>query len=188
MGQAARIPDADAETRLGASVHPQTTNGMGLTSGPESPAIVREIDDPQSGVRWLLMRDANHPGGPGVLVRAGSTETAVLTKTSRSPEAAIEPPRKEREVAETVGEPTRVGLGRIKPANSQIPPVIRAGDSLILEENSAVVEARLEATALGPAAIGSPLAVRLKIGGKVVQAVALGSGRVAFRSDSEVHP
>jgi hypothetical protein len=29
---------------------------------------VREIDDPNSGRHWFLMRDPDHPGGPGVLV------------------------------------------------------------------------------------------------------------------------
>ncbi len=31
---------------------------------------VRAIDDPATGMRWLLVRAANHPGGPGRLVRA----------------------------------------------------------------------------------------------------------------------
>ena len=29
--------------------------------------LVREIDDPHTGVRWLLMRNSEHPGGPGVM-------------------------------------------------------------------------------------------------------------------------
>lgn len=30
--------------------------------------VVREIDDPNTGQRWVLMRDPAHPGGPGALV------------------------------------------------------------------------------------------------------------------------
>jgi flagella basal body P-ring formation protein FlgA len=59
-------------------------------------------------------------------------------------------------------------------------PVIRSGDRLVVEESSAVVEARLEAVALGPAAEGAEFRVRLAIGGKVVLAVALGPGHAAF--------
>ena len=31
--------------------------------------VVRTIDDPQNGVRWQVVKDAAHPGGPGRLVR-----------------------------------------------------------------------------------------------------------------------
>ena len=59
-------------------------------------------------------------------------------------------------------------------------PLIRSGDRLVIEENSAVVEARLEAVALGPAAVGAEFKARLAIGGRVVRAVALGPGRASF--------
>jgi flagella basal body P-ring formation protein FlgA len=65
-------------------------------------------------------------------------------------------------------------------------PVIRAGDRLVVEENTAVIEARLEAVALGPAALGSSFDVRLKLGGKVARAVALAPGRAAFQAHAEV--
>src|ERR1035437_3168930 len=35
------------------------------------PEVVREIDDPQNGARWLLVRNKEHPGGPGRLILAG---------------------------------------------------------------------------------------------------------------------
>jgi predicted secreted protein len=66
--------------------------------------------------------------------------------------------------------------------------VIHTGDALILEENTALVEARLEAVALGPAVSGLAFNVRLKIGGNVVRAVALGPGRAAFAPESEARP
>jgi hypothetical protein len=116
--------------------------------------IIREIDDPHTGGRWLLMPDPVHPAGPGRLVLAGEVHLAI----PRPGALAVEQPRR----------------------------VIRAGDRLIVEENSAVVEARLEAVALGPAVIGSTLDVRLEIGGKVVRAVALAPGRAVFLA--EVRP
>ncbi len=122
----------------------------------EAPAItLREIDDPHSGARWLLLPGPNYPGGPGRLVlAAGGDGTG---------SAAV-----------TIPAPAR--------------PVIRAGDLLVVEENSALVEARLEARALGTAARGSTLQARLKIGGKVVSVVALGPGRVALEPEMGGRP
>jgi hypothetical protein len=56
-------------------------------------------------------------------------------------------------------------------------PVIRPGDRIIVEQHTPILDARLEAVALNPAFTGSPLAVRLVIGGRVVRALALGPGR-----------
>jgi hypothetical protein len=49
----------------------------GLVSVPPySPGqLVRIIDDPSLGDRWLLIRDPNHPGGPGRLVLASRTRS-----------------------------------------------------------------------------------------------------------------
>jgi hypothetical protein len=52
------IPDAPRE-QMG--LHGQT-------------AAIAEIDDPHSGVRWELMRDPNHPGGPGRLTQMPGKE------------------------------------------------------------------------------------------------------------------
>jgi flagella basal body P-ring formation protein FlgA len=59
-------------------------------------------------------------------------------------------------------------------------PLIHAGDPLVVEEDTPVVEARLAATALGPAARGATLQARLSIGGKVVRVRALAAGRAAL--------
>jgi len=120
--------------------------------------IVREIDDPNLGDRWLLMRNDRYPGGPGRLVLV-----AAHRKTSR-PQTA-----KEKEEARLL-------------------PVIRAGDRLTVEEHTAVVDAVLEARALSPAAAGSVLEARLAIGGRVVRAVALGPGRAALEPETEARP
>lgn len=137
------------------------------SSGPTTSAVpgqlVREIDDPYSGARWLLLRDESHPGGPGLLVLAGGMGKE-LPGRSRSRDA-----QDQQETA-------------------LLPFVIHAGDRLIVEESSLVVEARLEAVALGPAAAGSPLLARLKIGGKVVHALALAPGRAALQAETGVRP
>ncbi len=72
------------------------------------------------------------------------------------------------------------------PAEDALRPVIRAGDRVVVEESTAVVEARLEAVALGPALAGAPFAARLALGGHVVRAVALGAGRAALAAEFEV--
>ncbi|MGD0628358.1 MAG: hypothetical protein ABR987_03350 [Terracidiphilus sp.] len=63
------------------------------------------------------------------------------------------------------------------------PPIIHAGDHVIVEENTAVVEARLEATAMSPAQAGSPLNVRLTMGGKVLRVLAAAPGRAVLQKE-----
>lgn len=124
--------------------------------------IVREIDDPHNGTRWLLIRNSDHPAGPGVLMMVSDGATGTRQRKSDGATLAIDA--------------------------QALSPVIRAGERLIVEESTPVVEARLEAVSLGPAAVGSPLDVRLKVGGKVVRAVALGPGRAALRAETGVRP
>lgn len=116
-------------------------------------AILREVDDPATGNRWLLEREAGHPGGPGRLILAGSN----LAKARNSLQSAG------------------------KPVSS---PVIRAGDALTLVAHSAVMDAELQAVALAPARAGAALRVRLKAGGKIVGAVALGPGQAEWAPGS----
>jgi hypothetical protein len=123
--------------------------------------IVREIDDPHTGKRWLLMRGDNLPGGPGRLVLAAGEHNAAA--------GGLELLAKQAHEAQPL-------------------PVIRAGDPLIVEEHTAVADAQLQARALNPAALGSALNVRLAIGGRVVHAVALGPGRAALQPETGVRP
>jgi hypothetical protein len=125
--------------------------------------IVREIDDPSSGQRWLLVRDDAHPGGPGLLLRAGG-----------GPDVGV------------AGVAMSRGPGPVQAAADL--PVIRSGDRVQVEEHSATVEARLEAVALTPAWLGSAFNARLAIGGQVVRAVALGPGRAAFQLQGTAVP
>lgn len=148
------------------SVSPIPSTSQFIAAGVSVPRqlagrVVREIDDPHSGARWLLMRDRDNPAGPGLLVLvavAGRQNGQGGTISTTSSE--LIPPR----------------------------PVIRAGDRLVVEENTAVIEARLEAVALDPATLGSVFDARLKVGGKVVRVVALAPGRAAFQAQTEVRP
>lgn len=129
--------------------------------------IFREIDDPHTGDRWLLMRDDSAPGGPGRLVLVASQRSAAAGELDSS--------------ARHLSEANQSHEARPL-------PVIRAGDSLIVEEHTAIADARLEARALSPAAPGSTLKVRLSIGGKVMRAVALGPGRAALQAEPGERP
>jgi hypothetical protein len=131
-----------------------------LRTGIDSDQVVQEIDDPSTGSRWFLVRDAVHTGGPGRWVRDGNPLRRGTENRANAAKAFKSP---------------AYGSTRFK-------PVLRAGDHLIVEEHSAVVDARLEAVALEPAATGSLLHVRLEIGGRVVRAVAVGPGRAVFQA------
>jgi hypothetical protein len=118
--------------------------------------IEREIDDPSSGARWLLVRGTDRPGGPGRLVLIPARYSV-----ARSAE-----------------------LGEL-PAGDSYVLVIHAGDTLVVAEHTAIADARLEAVALGPARSGAPLCVRLKLGGRILHAIASGPGRAILTTDSE---
>ncbi|HWG19011.1 MAG TPA: hypothetical protein VG225_00690 [Terracidiphilus sp.] len=132
---------------LVSSVRPQGVSG----------SLVREIYDPSSGARWMLVQDAEHPGGPGrlILARPGM----------RLP-----------------------GQGQRGPMRASMPVVIHAGDAMLVEEHTPVVDAVLEAVALGPAAVGSPVRVRLRVGGRVVRAIASAAGRGTLAPGGEALP
>ena len=123
--------------------------------------VVREIDDPHTGERWLLRRNDQVPGGPGRLVLVAAHRSAAGGATPRA-----------------------AGMT----GDAQILPVIRAGDRLIVEEHTARVDAVLEARAMNPAATGASLDVRLTIGGSVVRAIAVGPGRAALQTEKGTRP
>jgi hypothetical protein len=140
-------------------------------SASDTVEVIREIDDPSTGNRWLLVRDWNRPGGPGrLLLLAGSPR---ITHAEQA--AKISPARAETD--------------SVPPAAPVIhAPIIHANDPLIVEENTPLVEARLAATALGPAAPGAAFAARLEIGGKIVRVRAVAPGRALLEPDLEGRP
>jgi hypothetical protein len=123
---------------------------------------VRVIQDPHTQMRWLLERDPARPGGPGRMVLLGRQEISQSNSISIADANA----RIDANIKTNIS-----------------PRVIRSGDRLILEENSALVEARLEAVALGSATAGAELNVRLAIGGRILRARAIAPGLVAFAAD-----
>ena len=61
---------------------------------------------------------------------------------------------------------------------------IHLGDRVVVEEHTHMAEAYLEAVALEPAVAGASFHLRLKIGGKVMLAVAIAPGRAALMPSS----
>ncbi len=120
--------------------------------------IAREIDDPASGARWLLVLGGNRPGGPGQLVLVGDPNLP-------APDSHLQ----------------------ISTSHSLV-PVIRAGDAILLEEHTTAVDLELEAVALGPATIGNRLRARLRLGGRTVSAIASGPGHATLALDTKVWP
>lgn len=136
-----------------------TTVQPGLAAG----AVFKEIDDPGSGLRWLLIEDPAHPGGPGRLVISGEGK---MVDQSRGGKAVDQ---------------SRPSAATAIKSN----PVIHAGEAVQLEEHTAVVNASLQAVALGSAIQGGTLRVRLRVGGRVFEARALGPGRAALEPAGE---
>jgi hypothetical protein len=154
------------------SAAPADSEGSGVrisSSGIDRGQIVREIDDPSSGARWLLVKDAAHPGGPGRLVLVAEGGTPPLAGQTSVLQSADQP----------------LNRAAIELPPSAQPPVVRAGDRLTVEEITPVVESHLEAVALAPAVAGGLLDARLKVGGQVVRVVALGSGRARLAPPAE---
>ena len=131
-------------------------------------SIAREIDDPSSGARWVLIRGSGNPGGPGRLVQITGLMTGLVSGPVSSKDVSTVSPT----------------LREIPTASSYI-PVVRAGDTLVLEEHTGVADTRLEGIALGPARLGAVLRARLKLGGRIVHAIATGPGHATFAPDTE---
>jgi hypothetical protein len=112
---------------------------------------------------WILKRDPNHPQGPGRWVQAPINESSIRSGKADSDHAS--------------------GI-----LTMPVHPVIRPGDRMVIEESSDLVETRLQAVALGRAAPGEFLEVRLRMTGKVLRAVALAPGLAEFAHRHEVRP
>ncbi|HUX45256.1 MAG TPA: hypothetical protein VMV57_10940 [Terracidiphilus sp.] len=123
---------------------------------------VREINDPACGTRWFLVPDAAHPGGPGKLVLRRIVLSSTKVREAKGLSGAF---------------PADTANGPIVP-----PPavIIRGGDRLIVEQSSAVLEARFSAVALEPAVRGQLLQARLDVDGKAVWVQALSPGHASL--------
>jgi hypothetical protein len=120
---------------------------------PGSLPVVREIDDAQEGLRWLLVKNADTPG-PGKLI-----PVARESVSSRN---------------QLVGRNQSVNP---RAGEAGFRPVIRAGEALTIEEYSDSAQIRLEGTATIPAAVGQIFKVRLMAGSATVNAIAIGPHR-----------
>jgi len=135
----------------------------GASSNPETGAsherLVKVIDDPSTGARWLLYEDTGHPSWPARLV-AAPPEQATKSQNALRREASADGAR----------------------------VAIHAGDRLTVEEHTPVADSKLSAVALGQARKGEELEVRLEIGGRVVKAVAEGTGQAQMVGESGARP
>jgi hypothetical protein len=139
-----------------------SSGGLVSYEGGSGGGVVREIDDPHTGDRWILVRNDQMPGGPGRMVLLTPDRATTVS-------GAAQP-------ILTLTEETKSPL------------IIHAGDRVIVERHTAVVDAVLEARAVNPAALGAEFNLRLTVGGKVLRAVALGPGRAAFLPESGGRP
>lgn len=154
---------AGAQPGSNAAASPQTVPSVTTpteTALDPGGALLREIDDPFTGNLWLLLRDADRPAGPGRLVLAG----------------------------QRTGTQQRREIDQMLSAPSAETPVIHAGDALLIEEHTPLVDTRLEAVALGSAVKGAYVRARLKIGGKVVKVEAVSPGHAVFSPESKAEP
>jgi len=143
----------------------------GPDSAPGTAAgdVVKEIDDPENGNRWLLMRDPSHPSGPGLLRLAGMPASRGL----------------EQQEGARHGEPAQASLPPTALEPAPVLPVIRAGDRIMVEQHTRVVDARLEAVAISPARAGAVFRARLLMGGGMIRAVAVAAGRATMAEETE---
>ena len=68
QAQSARTADAEASSSI-------PSEGTAQTAASNAGELMKEIDDPHTGDRWLLMRDIRHLGGPGLMVVAAQGRT-----------------------------------------------------------------------------------------------------------------
>jgi hypothetical protein len=127
--------------------------------------VRRELIDPCLGLHWQLVADPAHLGGPGRLVPVDETTALHVNDTLRA--------------ATTASGSSRAML---------LPIVIRPGDRLTVEQETAVIHAQLQAVALESGAVGDHLRVRLTtdknkamgIAGPVISVVATAKGLVSW--------
>jgi flagellar basal body P-ring formation chaperone FlgA len=144
-----------------AQTNAPTANGKTTDS-----AAPRALKDPSMiGSCWQLERNPEHPERPGRWLREPMRESCDSIHDQR----------------------TSAG-SQASQVRTHARPVIRSGDQLTLEENSKLIEARLQAVALESAVQGGILAVRLRTTGNVVRAVALAPGRAEFANESGAKP
>lgn len=154
------VPHSLGQHRDRPSAHSQEDYVCVQIVRPSACRTIRVINDPATHLRWQLFRDANRPAGPGLLLLG-------LSESSESPR-----------------QPARTNLCATIFSAAIAPPIIHAGDRMVVSETTKVSDAQLEATALSAAAIGESITVRLKIGGRILHAIATGPGHASVVVES----
>ena len=113
--------------------HAQQATAMDSANPVMPPAeeVLREIDDPALGDRWLLVRNPQNPAGPGRLLRFHDEGAGGLANRNEELSAVVAE-------AQALALPL-VSLPVVRPAL----PVIKNGDRIVVEEHTAVADMRL---------------------------------------------
>jgi len=135
--------------------HAQRDEQSARQNQPAPEALsARLIEDPTTHARWILFKDPSHPAFPGRLIPVCVTPNSEAATGRHSP----------------------------LPVSAILHPtsIIHAGDALIVEQHTPMAEVSLVATALGPAAVGETLRVRLKNSGRIFSVRAESSGHATL--------
>lgn len=118
--------------------------------GYRASRTVRIIEDRATRTKWLIEPNLEHPAGPGKIVAASHDGISV---------------------------PSQIEQQRMRSTQTYPAAIIHPGDAVIVFEETSVSEARLEGVAVSMASYGEPVKVRLKIGGRSLDAVTVAPGR-----------
>jgi hypothetical protein len=150
-----------------------------------SKQVNREWVDPCLGSRWQLVLNSAHPSWPGrvMLVDASGGGSSVRASKHLPSKAGS---------AGTRG----TGWAAVSTQADLSLPVIRAGDQVVVDQRSTVIQARFQAVALESARMGEKLRVRLSTGGNaqntsrsaVIAVRAIGAGQAQWQDPNETEP
>lgn len=108
---------------------------------------IRLIEDPSTHVRWMLFEELNRPAAPALLMPTADTLSCRASAAVRGIRSAQ---------VRSVFHPS---------------PIVHAGDQLTAVQHTAIADVHLQAVALGSAAAGQTLRVRLKSNGRILSVV-----------------
>jgi len=191
---------------FGAPVGRSLSPGLSVSS---SRASSREFLDPCLGSRWQLLTNPSHPEWPGRLVLLEASR--VRASDGRSTASADERTRKPIELAASNGWSNRPsdrtsnpspnrwpGETQIDPPSPApaLPPVIRAGETVTVNQQTPLLRAHFQAVALESATIGQRMHVRLGDGthsaraldGTVIAVIATAVGQTQWLAGERIKP
>jgi hypothetical protein len=148
--------------------------------------VYREFVDPCLGSHWQLQIDPAHRDRPGRLVLMDSSDGRQSVGASED--------ASERHKLDEAGNPSQASQNDTSSSSS--PLAIRAGEHLIVDQDSQVLRARFQAIALESAQIGQRMRVRLSatttlpqsLKGAVISVVATGTGQARWLFNEGTKP